>query len=89
MIVNTFNLTTTPSLLLGPVDADYEVTLNVFGYSDVYIGASSGISVGAGNGAFSLPNTSNLLVFKLKVGDSLYGLVASGGANVGMFAQPC
>lgn len=60
-----------PTLVLGPVDADYDLWIHGDG-SDLLIGGDS--SIGTGTDGFDIVNENGNppVKLKLKVGDSLY-----------------
>lgn len=80
MIVKYVSGDNTAHLLLGPVDADYEVLVN--STQNVYVGPDDAVA----NQDGFLVNAPTTLT--LKPGDSLYAYVAS-GYSVSIFAQPC
>lgn len=80
-------VSTTPVLLVGPVDADYTVLVQVPS-GPVSFGASASITSAIGGGAYQVGDTAEH-VLKLKPGDSLYAVAPSASHEVTFFAQPC
>jgi hypothetical protein len=92
LLTDTVNVSGTPVLLFGPVDADYDVTLTGSPNQQIAVGPTSGIALGNGGGAFlftdnvgndDLHNTTQL---RMKVGDSLYAVGSSGA--ISYYATP-
>lgn len=78
---------TTPVLLIGPVDADYDVRIS--GVSNLWFGASNTITASPGGDGFHDVTTGADLLIKLKIGDSLYAITGGGNVQTSVFAQPC
>jgi hypothetical protein len=74
----------TPALLIGPVDADYEVLITHNAGGVLFVSSDDTASSGC---VFQF-GTATIVPLKLKVGDSLYG-AASEADSYGVFAQPC
>ena len=68
-----FTPESTPTAILGPVDASYSVQL--IGAGSIWITTDSGASMGSGNGAAQVPNS--LFTVVLHEGDTLYAMSAT------------
>lgn len=86
MIAEFVTVSGTSQLLLGPVDADYTVTINPMGSSSVGIGGSSSITWAIGSAIYVLPSPT-VTQLQIRVGESIYA-VAGSSAEISFIAEP-